>query len=363
MRIGLDKGQAQYEEYKRRLDARAVLEHYGLENDYERSGPDGTTEVIHSCLLDKVEPHHSNGDMHPSASCNLEKKLYVCYSYWGGDLFHLIMKMEGKDELAGIIPVLGRFLGDAVAEHGKFLEDLNRLFGLHHDDSRRASDLGFSGDNAPVYSDRVLRDWEWPQLHPYLVHRGIRLPDTARLHLGYDLNENRIVFPHFWHGKLVGWQKRAIPAGEWPSTDDTGPKYRNSTGFPKAETLYGYDYLPDHKRVVVVESPMSVAKAHSLGFDRAVATFGAQVSQTQINLLKRFGFVTVWMDDGPAGRAGEKKVVKGLHRHTRVWVVPPDTGKDMADCHSLNELQVKLGQAVSSSQVLAIYEKERIYGR
>ena len=92
MRTGI-KPFLMYEDYKRRLDARQVLEHYGADNCMEQMGRDGSTEIIHSCLLDRVEPHHRNGDQNPSAACNLDKKLYVCYNYWGGDLFHFIAKM------------------------------------------------------------------------------------------------------------------------------------------------------------------------------------------------------------------------------------------------------------------------------
>jgi hypothetical protein len=120
-----------YREYRRRLDVRAVLEHYGAENSYEQSGSDGTTEIIHSCLIDRVEPHHTNGDANPSAACNVDKKVYICYQWWGGDLFHLIAKMEGKESLADIVPILGQFLTGIAQEPDKVRAELDKIFRRH----------------------------------------------------------------------------------------------------------------------------------------------------------------------------------------------------------------------------------------
>ena len=129
MKVGLAHltNQKLYEEYKRRLDARAVLEHYGAENLSEIPGRDGSTEIVHSCLLDRVEPHHRNGDQNPSAACNVDLKLYCCYSYWSGDLFHFIAKMERKDHLADILPVIGQFLDGATSTSEDILKELDSL--------------------------------------------------------------------------------------------------------------------------------------------------------------------------------------------------------------------------------------------
>jgi DNA primase len=88
---------------------------------------------------------------------------------------------------------------------------------------------------------------------------------------------------------------------------------------------------------VVVESPMSVAKAVTLGIPNVCATFGAKVTQHQIDLLKPFGTVTVWFDNDNAGRSGERKLVDGLYRHTDVRVVTPDF-RDLGDYTDANEV-------------------------
>ena len=335
------------QEYLRRLDARAVLEHYGARNCTEQAGGDGTTEIVHSCLLDQVEPHHTNGDEHPSAACNIDKRAYVCYALgWGGSLFRLIQKLENKESLSETLGTVGQFLTGATQDSSTMLAELDKLFNptLH------------SQIDLPAYSTKVLDGWSRP--HPYWAVRGINAEAIEKLRLGYDEREGRIVFPHFVNGTLVGWQKRAIP-GE---SKDEHPKYRNSSGFPKSETLYNLDIARRYPRVCVVESPMSVAHAMSLGLPNVVATFGAKISDLQIAQLADFERVYVWFDRDGAGLTGERKLVEGLHKRTEVYVVTPDRGKDMGDAN-LDGIALKLHDAVPASLRLGQYDAWRGHGR
>lgn len=339
---------------RHRLDVRKVLDHYGAENRLETtSDRTGETWIVHSCLLDRVEPHHSNGDRNPSAWVSAETGRYCCATYWTGDLFHLVQKLEGKGELEDATAVLGGFLAgvrtteDAVAEIGRFFADHAHEIEL------------------PSYAEAVLRPWA--QTHPYMPEvRRVSHEACEALRIGWDPQANRIVFPHFWRGSLVGWQARAIPPDNpvdrrWPGTVPQQPKYKNTHGFPKARTLYGYDMALDlrARHVVVVESPMSVAKAHSLGLGvPVVATFGASVSKTHLQLLRSFPEVIVWFDSDPAGRKGEQKLVEGLYRHTVVKVVTPDTNMDLGDYETSEEVIAMLADAEPASLVFSRYVRK-----
>jgi hypothetical protein len=343
-----------YQQYRRRLDGRLLLEHYGAQNCSEQAGPDGTTEIIHSCLLDRVEPHHSNGDQNPSACLNVDKKVYVCYSLgWGGDLFRLIQKLEDAPSLADVTPMVGSMLTGSTQDSDAVVAEINSYFTQHaHTDAP-----------LPTYSDRILTPWMVS--HPYLrEERGISQGAHEMLRLGYDADVNRVVFPHFVHGDLVGWQTRAIPARDgWPGTDPDWPKYKSSSGFPKAETLYAMDLAQRHRPVVVVESPMSVAKAYSLGITNVVATFGAKVTDTQLQLLRDYPGVTVWFDGDPAGRSGERKLVDGLHTHTVVSVVVPEAERDLGDYNDADEVTKAIAGAVPATMMRAEYARAERYGR
>lgn len=336
------KATALYEDYRRRLDARAVLEHYGLENDHEEITSTGETEVIHSCLLDRVDRHHNNGDANPSASCNLDRKLYVCYAYWGGDLFHLIQKMEGKDSFVEILPVVSKFLDGATVDDDTLTAEVARLEQLINDRGGYSVEL-------PSYSPRVLSPWAF--VHPYLHERGIDTETASRLQIGWREDDNRITIPHFWDGKLVGWQARAVPdrPGQWPGTAHPEPKYKNTSGFPKADTLY-HDHsrpFPRTGTVVLVESPFSVIRAVALGLETPVlASFGAKVSTTQTRMLFEYDRVVLWADPDPAGQLMERTVLSRLADHPGLAVVDPDPGMDLADYPDLPSVQAKIDTAV-----------------
>ena len=351
-----------YSHYRGKLDVRQILAHYGAQNVSETISSDGTTEIVHSCILDQVEPHHANGDQHPSAWVNVEKGLYCCAVYWSGDVFHLIQKMEGTEEFGEITSTLSNFFVGGTHDTVKVRKELEKLF----------AEPVYT-QSLPSYSERVLDPWRQIQ-HPYLfAQRGISHEAIGTMKLGWDRAENRIVFPHWWNGKLVGWQKRVIPFPpravegwdwQWMPTHPAYPKYRNSSGFPKSETLYGSWPGTSYAMtttLVVVESPMSVAKAVSLGINgegglRFVATFGAKVSKAQIELLRDYDRVIVWFDADLPGMRGAHKIVSGLYRHTEVLAVLPDYDRDLGDCTTVEEVNTKLDAAMAAPLWLAMYD-------
>jgi hypothetical protein len=332
--------QQAYQSYLRRLDARALLEHYGARNATEQVNRDGTTEVIHSCLLDRVEKHHSNGDEKPSAAANVDKKTYVCYALgYGCDLFHLAQKLEGHENFADTLTAISGLLHGATLEGTAFRTELEKAF----------TPAAVAGA-LPTFFPSVLS--AWTQLdHPLWAERGISDEAKDLLKLGFDPAVQRLVFPVFWHGELVGWQKRA-------TVPDQEPKYKNSWGFPKSETLYNYDVASSYPRVCVVESPMSVAKAVSLGISNVVGTHGAKVSDLQVDALKGFEVVYLWFDRDAAGITAERKMAEGLYRHTEVMIVEPDPKKDLADC-GYDEIEFKIGTAVPAAIRLGQFDRHR----
>lgn len=333
-----------YRDYLCRVDGRAILDHYGAQNCTEKFGSDGTIEIIHSCLLDRLYPHHSNGDSIPSASLNIDKRLYVCYSLgWGGDLLNLLARLEGKDMVVDVLPMVGPFLSGAVRDIEVFKSELEKLL----------ADVKIITVELPVYSEHVLDSWINSH-NSYWEQRGISLDAISKLKLGYDCSERRIVFPHFFNYSLVGWQKRVTP-----ESNPSWPKYRSSLGFPRSETLYNYDIASQYRQGVVVESPMSVARAFTLGLSNVMATFGSKISSHQIDLLKGFDAIKIWFDADPAGRAGERQLVKELYRHTDVQVVIPEKGKDMADVVDDRHLYSRLLSAVPAALRLALYDEEK----
>lgn len=341
-------------ELARRLDAEAILDHYGAENGYEQANhEDGTREIVHSCLIDRVRPHHQNGDANPSASCNVDHGLYVCYSYTdpetgksGMDMITLVMLLEGAKRVSDVVDVLTPHLSGATQSGEEFRQRLLAVF----DAAKGAA----TPTPMRVYGRQSLEPWAC--IHPYLATRGISDETASELQIGYDQRTNRITIPHFWMGSLVGWQQRAIPGGRdslgaWPATKPAIPKYKSSPGFPKGSTLYLYDRarLCASGRIVVVESPFSAIKAHSIGLSAEypiVATFGAKITDDQIALMRDFKQVIIWMDDDEAGSSAERKLRRELMRHTDTRIVVPQDGKDLGDYDEADEVEVMLESAV-----------------
>lgn len=313
-------------EYLRRIDCEAVLDYYEAQNVHR----DGD-ELVHSCILDKVEPHHTHGDATPSARLNVEKKVFNCWSYGGGDIFWLILQMEQKDHFHEIAPMLGKFLGDAVVDSKSFVEEIEGFF---HKEAQAP---------LPRYHERALAGWQ--MYHPYLATRGIDFETAEDLQIGYDERMNRIVIPVYHHGHLVGWQKRSVPDGEWgpgtkpPEGTRYVPKYLNPPGFPKHQVLYNLDLVESRgeRTIILVESPFSVIKAEALGMPNVVATFGASPSDEQLRQLRKFDKVYVWYDDDGAGARGAALAIEGLRHFTNVSYIPPDGAKDLGDYQSMSE--------------------------
>jgi hypothetical protein len=343
-------------ELQTRVDGMDILNYYDAQNVSEQPNNWGT-QLVHSCLIDKVEPHHTNGDASPSASLLNERLYYNCWSYGGGDILWFLQKMEGTGR-AGVIPVLSKLLQGGTKSPTDFLAEISKYFVQ----TTRVATI-------PTYNVNVLSSWL--QIHPYLVKaRGLDVDVLQEMYVGYDEEEIRLVFPHFWQGKLVGWQKRRLDDPRWPMTpvDSTGknPKYKNSFSFPKDETLYNWHNAQKSKEVLVLEGPVTVLKSMSLAkklpeqsnlLRSAVSTFGAKVTETQIRVLRSVPKVVVWFDSDPAGWAGSIKLIKGLMNYTNVWVVP-NLGVegdlvDLTDSEALGLLQ----SAVPSSLQLPLLEE------
>lgn len=190
----------------------------------------------------------------------------------------------------------------------------------------------------PTYSKKVLEPWN--HVYPGLtsgapdlgiVGRGIPEENLVECQVGWNMETNRVVIPHFVKGDLVGWQSRRIMS-------DGTPKYQSTPDFPRDTTFYG---LPsDLTEVHVVESPMS--RLRHLHHAPVAASWGAVITPHQIQALKWFKRVVFFSDNDDAGWRTIEGYVdsKGQHHqgaaqelalYTQVDVVQYDWHGDPAD--------------------------------
>lgn len=304
---------------------------------------DKSGEMIHGCL---VSPGlHTDQDRNPTASLNYLKLTYNCLGCGAsGGLLWFIATCRDESSLDA-----RRWLEKTAGLGGQVLELAAMLRFLDAIAARPA--------NLPIpsYSEKLLAAWDFK--HPYfLEERHITEEVLTKYRLGWDPRTDRVVLPHFWEGKLVGWQTRKLP-DEWramPLEDDSpdmhsgmpnSPKYHSSPDFPKESTIY--NHLPS-MRAVVTEAMLSVLR-HEHAY-HAEAVFGAKVTDLQMRRLVKHDEVVLWMDNDRAGwdavlghpevpptkeKPQGKEAVPGmaevLSAYTRVRVVDSPWSQDPAD--------------------------------
>lgn len=264
--------------------------------------PDG--EMLHSCCLP-----FGHTDSNPSASLNYKTLLYNCYVCGGGSILWLIgmcRDITGEEARSWVIKRTG-------LEEGRSKEQLLTLL------DNIFKQVSESPPPMPHMGDEVLKPWML--IHPYLTEiRHVPEQTVIDFKVGYDPDKDRIIFPHYWKGRLVGWQSRRL-------VDDGTPKYLNTPDFPKDRTIYNYS---ERSQAVVVESVMSVLR-HVHHCPVMEATFGAEIPDAQIRLLGQHDRVILWMDNDKAGWNATERLIEHLTKSTDVWVVPSPWAADPGD--------------------------------
>jgi DNA primase len=202
--------------------------------------------------------------------------------------------------------------------------------------------------------------------HPYLYERGITDDVIAEMQVGFDDEHVGIVIPHWFQGKLRGWQIRHLAqdaAGNYLCPTESCmkkgkiPKYKNTTDFPKKNTLYNYDGAKASvqetglSEIIVVESPFTVLYMKSLGFDPVVATFGSFTFE-QAMLLMPFKLVRFWPDNDKAGQENVRRAIDSLLRYSNLEIVPVVEG-EKSDAANLDDSGIR--KHLNASYPAALY--------
>ena len=316
-----------YSEFKDDIDVDAFEEAIGFEA-LERRGD----EDVGFCP--DLSGLHKNGDTTGKFAINRAKKTHNCWLCGGGSLLSLSMEYfdMGIDEAMHWLFSLTK---STAQSDDSFVEYFTSMF----------EDIEHRVETLPYFNDRVLSQFDDP--NPWFAKRGISKEICEQYHLrsGYgvlraspirdgekvfsDYRGDCSIFPHFWQGRLVGWQSRWL--GDRPKWI---PKYTNTGDFPKSYTLFNYDEALKSKRVVVVESVPTALFLRSLGIS-SVATFGSGVQDPQKRLLRCFDQVLLAPDNDAPGTKWERELTKYLSPFVSVQTLPVigqrDSGDDLGD--------------------------------
>jgi DNA primase len=126
----------------------------------------------------------------------------------------------------------------------------------------------------------------------YYTGRIITESSVRKFLLGYSEKQDMLTIPvHSPDAMLLGFVGRSVE----------GKQFKNTPGLPKSKTLFNLHRVKTSRNVYVVESSFDAIRLDQCGFP-AVATLGSNVSNFQIELLKKyFNDIIVIADNDEAG--------------------------------------------------------------
>jgi DNA primase len=144
---------------------------------------------------------------------------------------------------------------------------------------------------------------------------------VIKFDLGFSEKQDSVVIPmQSPDGMSIGFVARTIE----------GKEFKNTPGLPKSKILFNLHRVKASKIVYVVESSFDAIRLDQVGFP-AVATLGANVSSSQIELLKRyFTGVVLVADNDDAGMIMAERLTEKMGN--LVTIIRPDKRyKDIGD--------------------------------
>ena len=160
-----------------------------------------------------------------------------------------------------------------------------------------------------------------PRAMTYFEGRRLTKESVIKFDLGYSEKQDSVVIPmQSPDGMSIGFVARTIE----------GKEFKNTPGLPKSKILFNLHRVKASKIVYVVESSFDAIRLDQVGFP-AVATLGANVSSSQIELLKRyFTGVVLVADNDEAGAIMSERLTEKMGN--LVTVISPDKiYKDIGD--------------------------------
>jgi DNA primase len=174
----------------------------------------------------------------------------------------------------------------------------------------------------------------------YLKYRKIEPTSWSKFSLGYSEKQDSITVPmHSPDGMCLGFVARTIE----------GKDFKNTPGLPKGKILFNLHRVKSSGTVYVVESSFDAIRLDQIGFP-AVATLGANVSNSQTRLLEKyFTNVVLIADNDEAGSIMKDKLIEKLG--SLITVIRLDKNyKDIGDMEDaeIKKLEFQFDKSISS---------------
>lgn len=203
-------------------------------------------------------------------------------------------------------------------------------------------------DEEVFWIERQRIGFDWPPYYvdhtdpcfapalKYLESRGLNIEIIKKYGIRYAVSENRVVFPYYLDGVVVGWQARWCGKAQVADLD-TG----ELRDIPKALTTIQEDVVKNHvmfgenlslvDHCVLTEGPIDALKCELAGGN--VAALGKGVSDSQVEWIgARVRRLYLALDiDAAAEMARIKKVAHKLGLEVYL-MTPPEHREDFGDC-------------------------------
>ena len=179
-----------------------------------------------------------------------------------------------------------------------------------------------------------------PRAMTYFEGRRLTRESVIKFDLGFSEKQDSVVIPmQSPDGMSIGFVARTIE----------GKEFKNTPGLPKSKILFNLHRVKASKIVYVVESSFDAIRLDQVGFP-AVATLGANVSSSQIELLKRyFTGVVLVADNDEAGAIMSERLTEKMGN--LVTVISPDKKyKDIGDMtdDEIRKLEFRFDNVIDS---------------
>ena len=289
-----------------------------------------------------VCPFHD--DHSPSMSVSKEKQIYTCFSCGAsGNVFKFIQDYENISfteaikkcaDIAGISVSVGQAkkinkhqdLYDIYELSQKFYQNnINTELGKKskqylytrnlNDEIIKEFGIGLSLNERDMLT-KLLKSKKYDD--KILLRSGLINENNYILN---DVYKNRIMFPLYdLNGKVIGYNGRVY-------NGETENKYINSKEtdiFKKRELLYNYHKAKDEcrrkKSVIIMEGPMDVIRAYTIGVKNCVATLGTAFGKEQAMLIRKLSSNVILCFDGDD--AGLKATKGAIEELTKLGIEP-----------------------------------------
>lgn len=270
-------------------------------------------------------PFHANNRT-PAGEVDKQSGLFFCFScHHIANLTELVMHVSGRTYFEAV-----RFINARKTETNLEADVVKRL--IEKPDYVQFDELLIKRLNQQAL--------ESPRAMRYYAGRSITDQSVSKFSLGYSEKQDMVTIPvHSPDAMVVGFVGRSVE----------GKEFKNTPGLPKSKLLFNLHRVKTADKVYVVESSFDAIRLDQVGLP-AVATLGANVSNHQIDLLRKyFNNIIVIADNDDAGGNMKSKIIDKLG--SRVNTIQLDNKyKDIGDMtdEELRKLEVSFDKSILS---------------